>query len=458
MNLQELVAHLKRQLNDKINEYNRMTTALNELRGQDTYDQTKEDALVVDRASVEGDMGVLKIRLASAEEALREEQSVERLQAQRIPTGHTPGNETATADAAEGRSASRPFVRIHDGQVASVSRNQRFADHPVVSRDAERKATRDAAIVGQHGSLGQMLRAMSTSGGSAIVPTIWASSVIDRARNESAVIKAGANVIPMDAKTIQVGRLTADPTAAFRTEGNAITASDPTFDNVTLTATSMNALVIGSVEWFQDADNASTLVEDAIAKAMALQLDLAALYGQITTGAGTINLPAPAPKGLLANLLANAASSVLGGATNGTVQTAGSFFNELLDALYTPRDYNESPNAMIWNSKAARLYAKAYDTTGQPLAWPADLASVDKYVSNQIPSYTQGTMSNVATDVFVGDWAQLLIGQRLDITLQVLTERYADNGQIGIIASWRGDVGVARPRAFGVYRALKGNA
>ena len=79
-----------------------------------------------------------------------------------------------------------------------------------------------------------------------------------------------------------------------------------------------------------------------------------------------------------------------------------------------------------------------------------------RFVSNQIPSYTQGTMTNVATDVFCGDFTQLLLGQRLDLTLQVLNEAYATNGQIGFLATWRGDVGLARPRAFSVHKALKG--
>jgi HK97 family phage major capsid protein len=65
-------------------------------------------------------------------------------------------------------------------------------------------------------------------------------------------------------------------------------------------------------------------------------------------------------------------------------------------------------------------------------------------------------MTGRATDIFAGDWTQLLIGQRLAITIQVLTERYADYGQIGIVAHWRGDVAPARPAAFAVYRAIQG--
>jgi HK97 family phage major capsid protein len=318
----------------------------------------------------------------------------------------------------------------------------------------------ESSIIGQHGSIGQLVRSMSTSSGSALVPTVWASDIIDRARNFAAVLQAGAEIVPMDAKVVQIGRLTADPTAAFRTEGSTITASDPTFDNVTLTATTQSALVVGSLEWFQDASNVDEIVSNAIAKAIGLNLDLVGLYGSITTGAGSINLATPPnPRGILGALNATAATSVLpssGAATNGTTQTVGSFWNEILDTVYTPADFNEQPNALIWNSKAARMYAKVYDTTGQPLRRPAALDGVQTYVSNQIPSYTQGTMTSVATDVFCGDFTQLLIGQRLELHIQTLTERYAELGQVGIVANWRGDVGVARSRAFSVYKAIKG--
>ncbi len=380
----------------------------------------------------------------------------------------------ANAEAAQVRSAARAeaakrwegggadstpggFVRLNDLKPATLGRDQRFADHDVVRSAADMTRSRDEGIVGAYGDLGGLLRAITTTSGSAIVPTLWLGQLIDKARNFSAVMQAGAQTVPMDAKTVNIGRLTGDPTAAFRAEGSPITASDATFDNVTLTAKTMNSLVIGSVEWFQDAQNANQVVTNAIAQAMALQIDKVALYGG--TNVGGVDLTAATnPVGVLANVTTNASSSILGNATNGTTQTTGSFWNEILDLIYTPADFNEKPNALLWNSKLARMYAKAYDTTGQPLQAPADVSSLQRYVTNQIPSYTQGTMTSVATDAFCGDWSQLLVGQRLEMTLQVLTERYADNGQIGILATWRGDVGVARPRAFSIYKAIKGSA
>ena len=48
----------------------------------------------------------------------------------------------------------------------------------------------------------------------------------------------------------------------------------------------------------------------------------------------------------------------------------------------------------------------------------------------------------------MADWSQLLIGVRMGISLHVLRERYADSGEIGIVAYFRGDVQLARPAAF----------
>jgi HK97 family phage major capsid protein len=81
------------------------------------------------------------------------------------------------------------FVRASDGRDAALARDQRWRDHEIVAEHMARRAKTEESIVGYHGSLGNMIRSMSTSSGSAIVPTIWASDVIDRARNFAAVLR-----------------------------------------------------------------------------------------------------------------------------------------------------------------------------------------------------------------------------------------------------------------------------
>ncbi len=413
------------------------------------------------------DITGLDAKLARAREAQADEARIEADQAQRRQAGAQPPGRTFEETIGGRRSGpadSGPrWVRRTDDKPAVVARSQRFADHTIVAEYAARRAAQDQHVVGHHGSLGEMVRAMSTTSGSALVPTVWAGNIIDRARNASRVLTAGAQVVPMDAKTVQIGRLAGDPTAAFRTEGSLITASDPTFDNVTLEAKTMSALVVGSLEWFQDAENVDEVVSNAIAQAMATELDRQALFGGLTTGGevgatgfnATFPTP-PNPRGVLATLLAVASSSVLGSGANGTAITGTTPWNEVLDTIYTVRQFNEEPNAILWNAKMAQKLAKTYDTTGQPLTMAPDVAGLERYITNQIPSFTQGTATGTATDVFVGDFTQLLIGQRLDVTIQTLTERYAEFGQVGIVAHWRGDVALARPRAFAVYRYLIG--
>lgn len=79
----------------------------------------------------------------------------------------------------------------------------------------------------------------------------------------------------------------------------------------------------------------------------------------------------------------------------------------------------------------------AYDTQNQPLSMPDNLKALPWLTTNAINSATQGTGTNM-TDVFNGDWSQVLLGQRLGLEIRVLNERYAENGQVGILAYWRG--------------------
>lgn len=346
-----------------------------------------------------------------------------------------------------------------DGRPADIATGERYSDHPVIRQATEQARERDQYAIATYGDLGQLVRSLSTTGASAVVPQVWSNQVIDLMRNKSAILSANPTYVVMDRKVVNVGRLTGDPTAAFRAEGDTITASDPSFDSVTLTARTVSALVVGSLEFFQDSINGEQLISQALANALALELDKNALFGGMVTGANDegFNLASPpAPKGLMKNLLDNASGQVLGYATNGTAITAATPYNEILDTLYQPRLYNFQPNALIWNTKMAKKLAKTYDTTYQQLVLPREMQTVQVIESNQIPSYTRGTMSNTATDIVVGQFSEMLVGQRYDLSVRVLDQRYAETGSVGVVAVMRVDVQVAHPNAFSIYRALGG--
>ena len=114
---------------------------------------------------------------------------------------------------------------------------------------------------------------------------------------------------------------------------------------------------------------------------------------------------------------------------------------------------------MVSNDALMQMYDSLYSTQNQPLKRPDVIANTPWLTTNAIPSFTAGTMTSVATDVFVGDWSEMLVGQRMGLEIRVLSERYACKmGQFGFRAYWRGDVQLARPGAFCAYRYLKAAA
>lgn len=343
------------------------------------------------------------------------------------------------------------------GEDLQVRSGQSFGAHEVIAREG-----RSAEESGMGSDLGQWVRSAATTNAStnAIVPLSWASQIIDMARAESAVLNSGATVIAMKTGEVRVGRVLSDADAKFRAEGSTIPLSDPSFGSVTLKAKSLAAYTSATWEWLQDVDNAQSLILQSLAEATAAKIDLVGIYGGIVSPDPTgLDLPTdPNPRGVLAALQAQRPANVIGeSATNGTTQTASAYYAEVLNTIGRVEDSNEKPNGLVWSTRLARQYDLATDTTGQPLQAPASVAAMRKQKSNRLPTYAKG--SNTSTgDLVVGAWDQLLFGVRANPTIQVLTEKLADEGKVGFLLTWRGDFQLARPSAFAVHRGLKAAA
>jgi HK97 family phage major capsid protein len=250
-------------------------------------------------------------------------------------------------------------------------------------------------------------------------------------------MQAGARTVPMTSQTLAIARLASDPGSNWKAENASVTeGADPTFERVTLTAQTLISFIRTSRELLEDAVNMSDVLRSAFAKALALKLDLAALYGSGVS---------PVPKGVKNQ--SGIATISMG--TNGAQLTN---YDPFVDQAATLWGKNfDTPNAFIMAPRTRQTVGKLKDTTNQPLQAPSEIAGVPRYDTTQVPiNLTQGT-SNVASDLFGGRWENLLIGVRHDVTIEVLQERYAaDNFQVGFVAHLRADVQVAHPEAFAV--------
>jgi HK97 family phage major capsid protein len=67
-----------------------------------------------------------------------------------------------------------------------------------------------------------------------------------------------------------------------------------------------------------------------------------------------------------------------------------------------------------------------------------------------------GTSGATTSDIFTADWSQLYIGVRIALRVEVLKERFmTDSGSYAFLGWWRGDIQVARPKAFDVVTGVK---
>lgn len=332
---------------------------------------------------------------------------------------------------------------------------QRLAENLPAAADDRRLSPEEA----QEFSLGRAVRGLATGmwtdaeleqrvvqetvnvQGGFLTPEILGATIIDRIRPQAQVLNAGATVVPVLSDQHSIPRLTGGVTGTWRSENAPVTEETPTFDRITFTVKSLATLVKMSYELLADAIP-STLdgITNDITQSLALSLDAAALRG---TGV------APQPLGLRNQTGVTIQSLGANGAT-----LAG--YDALVNAVSAVQQGNIQPNAALLAARTAKSIALSKDSTGQPLEQPALLDGVEQLVTNQIPTnLTQGT-ATTASEIYVGRWSDLLIGVRpsISVSIQRLSERFADNLQIGILAYVRADVQVRHPESFAVVTGV----
>lgn len=92
MTLEELIQRTKDALNAKIEARNALTKSLNELRGADTIDAEREDEKLKQRGEIDADIKVLRAKVDEYEAELRNDEAIDRLQAEISPTGQRSGD------------------------------------------------------------------------------------------------------------------------------------------------------------------------------------------------------------------------------------------------------------------------------------------------------------------------------------------------------------------------------
>lgn len=346
-----------------------------------------------------------------------------------------------------------------------LGREQRMADYFGARSDP------DELEFGRRASLGRMVRGMAigdwtdaeverralstgtNAAGGFLTPEPLANFVIDRIRNEARVFEAGARTVPMASDQMSIPRLASGVTGAWRNENAAVAESDPVFERVTFTARTLAVMTRLSYELFQDlTPEGADVIESEIIKSLALELDRVALRGSGT---------APEPRGVKNQ---TGVTTI----TNGANGTAGSW-TMLVNAAAAVEAAGFNPNAAIASPRYAQSLALLTDSTGQPLQASPYIANMPILTSAQVPNtITTGTNTDTS-ELYVGDWPNLLVAFRPQVSISVQNRggkdgmiglkrddsRYIDQMQIVLVAWLRADIQLLHPEAFAVSTGVR---
>lgn len=287
---------------------------------------------------------------------------------------------------------------------------------------------RSMVIGGKTEAERRALSAGSDSAGGYTVPDVLSATLIDLARAQSVVMRAGAQTVPLTSDSNNIARLVTDPVPGWRAEAGAVAESDPTFGLVQLVPRSLAVQTKVSVELMEDSLNLATELPRVLAAAMAVELDRVALLGSGT---------APEPRGI-------ASTSGIGTLAQNAVIESYANLSKARTAILTA---NQVPTAFVMHPRDEGAFTDLRDSEGNPLGMHPNIANIPMLTTTSI-SVDGGTGEDEST-IIAGNFARLLVGIRSDIRVEVLkTSAYASNLQYTLLAHMRADVAVTHPGAF----------
>ena len=94
------------------------------------------------------------------------------------------------------------------------------------------------------------------------------------------------------------------------------------------------------------------------------------------------------------------------------------------------------------------------DTTNQPLNVPPAISGINMLTTASIQ--TDAGSGNNESNIYVGNFSNLMIGVRNEIRVEVLRERFADTHQYAYVAHMRFDIAVSQAASFHKVSGITG--
>ena len=314
----------------------------------------------------------------------------------------------------------------------------------LAKNDVERAATLSQKMYANDIHLQNHMKALAASvpsDGGFLIPEAYSDEVIPLLRNKAVFRSMGGRSLPLQNGNLNIPRMLGGATSYYIGENQDAKATKPSFGSMRLSAKKLVTMVPISNDLIRSTSaEADRIVRDDMIQSMALAEDYAGLYGKGTEFS---------PRGLF-NTAGVEKKKISGDITSDNL---GDFVGTLMSKNINWTSVGWMFNGRVWNklyhlktTTGAYLHREELNQ-GKFLGFPYK-------VTNQIGS----TGTNLATDIFFGDFAEFLIGEDMGLEMIASTEATYQDGdelvsafsrdQTVIKVTAKHDFGVRHPEAF----------
>lgn len=299
----------------------------------------------------------------------------------------------------------------------------------------------------------------SQADGGFLIPETYADQIIEMLYPKTVIVELGAQQVPLENGNLNIPKMTAGSRATWGGEARKISATSPKYGNIRLSAKRLSAIVPQSRELLMSSSYSSdAMFANDLTRRMQLGLDYGGLYGS-----GTEFQPMGIAKNKeVDNINAKALNNTDLADASGKI-TAD--FPVYVSSLAFSKNIDDVRAGWAMNSLLEGHFKNMKTSTGAYIyrdeMREGKLCGMPYRVSNQIPTASDGT-----TDLFFGNWADLLIGDQLGLeTYTTLDGTWTDD--MGIqhnafeenLAATRAlmydDIGVRHPESFMYCKNIK---
>ncbi len=260
--------------------------------------------------------------------------------------------------------------------------------------------------------------------GSYVVETPTMKDFFSRIFPISSCLRAGARVIPLESGDVNAARLSAPPSLTWQAENAEDTPQDATFTQIQFRSKTLRVICRFSKELWQDAVNLAALMDYTLVTGFSTELDSAFLSG--SGGNGVTRLKN---------------SSITSIAAGGALTS----HSKILSLINAPMYNGNVPIEDITLISNPAVWVDISRLTGavelHPMDYPEILKPVPKLGTTAVSGSGGFTM-------FAGKFSDMLVGVRLNLTLEPLKEKYIEFYNFAIAASMRVDMQLINTASF----------